>query len=349
MARPETLQLGLLPERQMDWRTLATGYGILAFFVVFIVNLGLLWPDRLYLQQKYHVTEVIPLPNLQPKQFKSEMPAEPHAKLQPPPPITTAKLIVPRDVRAARPEQPEITAPTVALNGSAPAVLQQFPGGTKPPPLIVHTGEFGSSAVPTLHSPREKVETGGFGDPNGLAGAGRPGAHLLAANTGSFDLPRGPGYGNGAGGANGLKGTIASAGFGNGIAQGGRGDGRSNGHQPAAVEGAGFDSQQAEHAMVKPQPLDRSPSTTPVEITYKSDPAYTEEARKLQLEGEVLLEIMFRANGQLQVNRVIRSIGHGLDEAAVRSANQIRFRPATRNGVPVDSTAVVHVLFQLAY
>jgi outer membrane biosynthesis protein TonB len=42
-------------------------------------------------------------------------------------------------------------------------------------------------------------------------------------------------------------------------------------------------------------------------------------------------------------------MGHGLDEAAIEAANKIRFKPAVRNGLPVDSTAIVHVVFQLAY
>jgi TonB family protein len=86
-----------------------------------------------------------------------------------------------------------------------------------------------------------------------------------------------------------------------------------------------------------------------VEITSKPNPAYTQEARQLKLEGEVLIEVVFGANGQLRVNRVIRGLGHGLDESALAAANMMRFRPAMRNGVPVDSTAVVHVEFRLAY
>jgi len=89
-------------------------------------------------------------------------------------------------------------------------------------------------------------------------------------------------------------------------------------------------------------------ATTPVEITFKPNPVYTEEARNLKLEGEVLLEMSFGANGALQVNRVVKGLGHGLDEAAIAAANQMRFKPAQRDGQPVDSTAVVHVLFQLA-
>jgi hypothetical protein len=38
-----------------------------------------------------------------------------------------------------------------------------------------------------------------------------------------------------------------------------------------------------------------------------------------------------------------------LDEAAVAAANKMRFKPALRNGQVVDSAAVVHVVFQMAY
>jgi TonB family protein len=85
-----------------------------------------------------------------------------------------------------------------------------------------------------------------------------------------------------------------------------------------------------------------------VEIVFKPRPAYTDEARKLNLEGEVLLEVIFGANGELHVNRVVRGLGHGLDEAAVTATNKIKFRPAQRNGSAIDSTAIVHVMFQLA-
>ena len=93
---------------------------------------------------------------------------------------------------------------------------------------------------------------------------------------------------------------------------------------------------------------DTSANTFPVEIVSKPKPVYTDEARKLNLEGEVLLEVMFGANGELHVNRVVRGLGHGLDEAAVTAANKIKFKPAQRNGSAVDSTAIVHVMFQLA-
>jgi TonB family protein len=88
--------------------------------------------------------------------------------------------------------------------------------------------------------------------------------------------------------------------------------------------------------------------TLPVEITFKPRPVYTDEGRQLKIEGEVLLEVVFSANGQIRVVRVVRGLGHGLDESAVRAAEKIQFKPALRDGQPADSQAVLHIEFQLA-
>ena len=56
----------------------------------------------------------------------------------------------------------------------------------------------------------------------------------------------------------------------------------------------------------------------------------------------------FLATGQVVVHGVIRGLGHGLDEEAMRVAEQIRFRPATSNGRPVDVTTKITITFQLA-
>jgi TonB family protein len=197
-----------------------------------------------------------------------------------------------------------------------------------------------------VNAPIEKVQTGGFGDPNGLPGTGKQGAKLYTASLGSFDMPAGPGQGNGSGGAKGIKGTVASADFGNGVATPGKGDGRSNGQ---GVSTGSFGAQQVAQSAGPKVIQNSGPATTPVEITFKPNPIYTQEARDMKLEGEVLLEVSFSANGTLHVNRVVRGLGHGLDEAAIAAANKIRFKPALRYGQPMDSTAVVHVTFQLAY
>ena len=340
-------QFGLLPTKRISWQTLATSYGIELAFLLLLVNIGLLFPEKLTVKTSYHITALMPLTGHEPKPLPKPK-TQLRAKLLPAVPVASPHLVVPREVRLAQPRpEPEPEAPKVVVNNFQPPQLKEISGGARP--QLIHTGEFstGSSATPTLNAPVQKVQTGGFGDPNGIKGEGKPGAHLVAASTGSFDMPQGAGYGNGTGGAKGMKGTVASAGFGSGVATGGNGDGRSNGRGNSVATGA-FGQQELSHGIAKQQ-MDSGPATNSVEITFKPNPIYTDEARALRLEGEVLLEVMFAANGQLHVNRVVRGLGHGLDEAAIAAANKMRFKPALRNGQPVDSTAVVHVVFQLAY
>jgi TonB family protein len=343
-------QLGLLPEKKWDWRAFAASYGLITALIIFFLLFGLIMPDTLQIAANYHVTELIPRPALKPERLPKPKPLPLHAKLLPPPPVfDTPKLIVPHETRAPKPQPQEMEPPKVVMNNFAPAVLKTV-GGARP--VLIHTGDFqGSSVTPTVNAPIQKVQTGGFGDPNGLkpSANSKPGGKLIASAAGSFDLPVGPGQGNGSGGAKGIRGTVASADFGSGIATPGRGDGRSSGRGNAAVQTSGFAAQEVAQVTPHVQRVDTGPATTAVEITYKPNPVYTDEARKLKLEGEVLLEVMFGANGQLQVIRVARGLGHGLDEAAIAAANKIRFKPATRTGQPIDSKAIVHVVFQLAY
>src|SRR5579864_8344081 len=340
-------QLGLLPERKINKRAMVTSYALVTFFLLIVINLGLILPEKLQLTT-YHVTELIPMPSLRPEPVPVvEKPAikpklAPVVKLHV---FEQPKLVLAPEIRREAPKP--IEPPKVVVNQFAAPELKMATAA--PRPQLVHTGDFGgSSQKPTVNAAIAKVQTGGFGDPNGLAGAGKQGAKLYAAPVGSFDMPGGPGQGNGSGGAKGIKGTVASADFGSGIATGGNGDGRSNGRGNAVSTG-GFGSEQVVHQGPKIAQADSGPATTPVEITYKPNPVYTPEARALKLEGEVLLEVSFAANGTLHVNRVVRGLGHGLDEAAIAAANKIRFKPALRYGQPVDSTAVVHVSFQLAY
>ena len=337
-------QLGLLPERKIDKRAVAAAYGVVALLLLIVINISLLFPEKLQLVT-YHVTELIPTPALRPEPEPIKKPEIKVQKLLPvvkAPVFEQPKLIVPREVRREAPQPVE--APKVVVNQFQPPQLKMTAGGARP--QLVHTGDFGgSSQTPTVNVAVQKIQTGGFGDPNGLTGTGKQGAKLYAAQAGGFDMPVGPGQGNGTGGAKGIKGTVASADFGNGVATGGKGDGRSNGQ---GVATGGFGSEQVTHQGPKIA-ADTGAATTPVEITFKPNPVYTDEARSLKLEGEVLLEMSFSANGQLHVNRVVRGLGHGLDEAAMAAASTIRFKPAMRAGVPVDSTAIVHVVFQMAY
>ena len=142
------------------------------------------------------------------------------------------------------------------------------------------------------------------------------------------------------------RGVVASTGFGNGAATG---DSRASCIADRFSRAA---SEMPMFPLLRPCGRVRSPSCAaqmvPAEILSKPTPIYTEEARSLRIEGEVLLEVVLEASGNLHVLRVVRGLGHGLDDDAVKAAEQIRFKPALKDGQPSDSTVVLHIIFQLA-
>jgi TonB family protein len=200
----------------------------------------------------------------------------------------------------------------------------------------------GSAAPPTVKLPPEKVQTGGFGDPNGLSGKGDPQHATNVNRLGSPALPGGPGYGNGTGGSKGVRGAVASTGFGNGVATP-----PPSGKQ-GTVQSTGYLNEPVAETPKK-KAVVGGPADTPVNILDKPHPEYTAEGRRLKLEGDVVIDMVFLANGTVQVNRVVNGLGHGLDEAAVRAAETIKFKPAKRDGQPVDFPARVRIEFRLAY
>ncbi len=332
----------LLPERKVNWRALGTSFVGQCLLLLLLVEAGILQPERLVVARQ-HLTYT---PLVEKTRAAEKIPPQPRMRLLPPPTMK-ARLVVPREMEAPAPQTAALVAPKVvfAAPKSAPQLVRA--GGAMP--AIVHTGSFaGSSATPTLVHSAEKVQTGGFGDPNGVPAQGKSGqGRLVMAKLGSFEMPEGAGNGNGTGGAHGVRGTVASAGFGSGVATPGNGDGRSRGR--GSVRAGGFGDAAVQSAAPQPRTVLNAPATTPVQILSKPKPVYTEEARSLGLQGEVLVQVLFAADGQAHVLRVVQGLGHGLDEAAVNAASQIRFKPAQQSARPVDSTAVVHVVFQLAY
>jgi len=85
----------------------------------------------------------------------------------------------------------------------------------------------------------------------------------------------------------------------------------------------------------------------PVRITWKPTPTYSEEARYHQIEGEVVVDAQFSADGTVHVLRFVERLGHGLDEIAVEGVEAIKFMPASVNGEAVDVQARAHVEFHL--
>jgi len=85
----------------------------------------------------------------------------------------------------------------------------------------------------------------------------------------------------------------------------------------------------------------------PVVIAQPLAP-YTEDARRARIEGIVLLEADINKDGSVGLCRVLRGLGYGLDESAVRTVtNTWRFRPGTLNGAPVNFRVRLEISFRL--
>ena len=63
-------------------------------------------------------------------------------------------------------------------------------------------------------------------------------------------------------------------------------------------------------------------------------PKYTRDALKAGITGDVVLEMVVRADGKVGEVRVARSLESGLDREAVKKAKQYRFEPATKDRKP---------------
>lgn len=114
-----------------------------------------------------------------------------------------------------------------------------------------------------------------------------------------------------------------------------------------SVSTGGFGSTAAKPRPRNSRKVQTEAPDTPVEVLSKPTPAYTAEARELRVQGEVALRVTFIASGEVKVLEVLDPLGHGLDEAAIDAAKRIRFKPARRDGRPVDHTAVIRIVFQL--
>ncbi len=82
-------------------------------------------------------------------------------------------------------------------------------------------------------------------------------------------------------------------------------------------------------------------------LLFKIEPEYSDEARKVKLQGSVFLRIVVDEHGRAGDIVVTQGLGLGLDERAVAAVRKWRFRPGMRAGRPVPTTAIVQVTFRL--
>jgi TonB family protein len=344
---PGRTNFGLLPEpegRSIGFITSCIVNGSILGIVLIVGSMA-----RQVITRHYEMTELI-VPTTPPPEIKIKIKQPPPPKMPPPPeqpklemhlqpkqiqlpkPIPEPKQVqmeakVNLPVVAAKPQivrlQPQ---PKAALAAAMPAQNSQVKPSTAP----VHFGEtFGATPNPNATRPAT------------IAAVGNP----YGGNQGPAVAPHGvvgsTGIGNGlkSGSNAGVVGKVASAGI-----PGETGTGTTASY--GKVGSAGIPAMTAVAAA--PKLVSAPVQSTAVEVLSKPPVVYTSEARQLHVEGDVVLSVTFTASGQVVVNGILQGLGHGLDEEARRVASQIRFRPATNNGRPVDVTTKIRITFQLA-
>jgi TonB family protein len=358
--RPVPARLALLPEGKSRWSRVWLSAILQVSVVVGAIVVPLLYPESMKTNVKF-------LSSVLTSQPVTEIPVAPPP---PPPPAPKAPKIPPKvEVKPPDPEpvklnpqQPHIFTNLVAPKAVQPKVeketklpdmkpvleaekMDTAEKGPKRPKEDVKLNNMnsGSAAPATVKAPPDKVQTGGFGDPNGVPGKGDPNHATNVNRQGNPALPGGEGFGNGTGGKNGIAGTVASTGFGNGTAI------PPTGKPKGTVVAGGFGAVDTSSDPSKKKAAASGPADTTPNILDKPRPEYTAEGRSMRIEGDVVIDLVFLANGSIQINRVVSGLGHGLDESALRAAQQIKFKPAKREGEPVDFPARVRIEFRLAY
>lgn len=79
--------------------------------------------------------------------------------------------------------------------------------------------------------------------------------------------------------------------------------------------------------------------------THEADPKYPPDLIAQHVQGQVILYAIIRKDGSIDSIQLVRSLEPQLDRNAIEALAQWKFRPGTRDGVPVDIEAVVYIPF----
>ncbi|MFN0140021.1 MAG: energy transducer TonB [Pyrinomonadaceae bacterium] len=88
-------------------------------------------------------------------------------------------------------------------------------------------------------------------------------------------------------------------------------------------------------------------NSSPLRIISKPRPIYTEDARQNNVQGTVILRLVFLASGNIGAIEPIKTLPNGLTEQAVEAAKKIRFEPNRVNGRPVSVRRMVEYTFTI--
>ncbi len=350
---------GLLPEPEGRNKAFTVSLIINVSVIILVLVFSIYFVHHQVVQQRLNETQLLlpitPVKPIRPTVIRPKIPIVP-------PTPDLLNRIAPKFTYKPAPTEVQPKLARVHMNNmNAPVLPPYRPDSVELPPQP-KVGAF-HTAVPTAvanNMGRTSTKIGGFGDPMGVhanPNATRPGtiaavgsfSNAVGGGSGAGSARKGKvggvdfgsGYAQGVPGGTGRSGKVASVGFSDGVA-GGTGTG-----PRGTVKQGGFQTNTAAAGTPKLAIANTGNETTVQVLSYPKPP-YTAEARQLKIQGEVVLEVRFSADGQVHVLRVVRGLGHGLDEQAIRAAEQTRFKPATRDGKPVDTTTLFHVDFQLA-
>lgn len=89
------------------------------------------------------------------------------------------------------------------------------------------------------------------------------------------------------------------------------------------------------------------PGVTPYRIISKPKAQYTNEARAASRRGSIKLHVLLGASGNVEHILLVKRLGYGLDEQAVRAARQIKFEPKQIDGRPVSTVVTIEYGFDI--
>jgi TonB family protein len=97
-----------------------------------------------------------------------------------------------------------------------------------------------------------------------------------------------------------------------------------------------------------PQTAAARPLVVPPVLTWIAEPRYPDMARRFNMEATVEMRVLVGTDGQVKrAEPVGDSVGYGFDQAAREAAFKARYRPATRDGVPIEMETDLTVTFRL--
>jgi TonB family protein len=96
---------------------------------------------------------------------------------------------------------------------------------------------------------------------------------------------------------------------------------------------------------IPPAKVSRGAVSAP-SVIQSPDPKYTKEAASRHFEGTSVLMVVLNTKGSAENIAILRPLGMGLDEQAVKAVQQWRFQPAIKNGQPVRALINIEILFR---